>query len=289
LIAAGGDGSFWAGAMLASGTELGVDLYHSSDAGRTFQHVADVAIEDKPWLIVDDTRRAVWIGGLRKEFLVGFDGTVGATDACGQQMAAGYADAAGAHFMNANSFTGYLWDGIAPCAPDGQSLPSGDSPGAITFVAISMGRTADGSQWSVRAMKDSTLGGPIVVRVRHLPDEGHDLTITPPGALGFLPTAALDTSGRLHVAWYDSSGALGKVFYSHSMTSDLQGEWSEPIVVDGDACPGDGWYPSDKFEPEGARRLREYIGIATTGSRSILAWTHAPEAPSRVRVAYVDD
>ena len=45
----------------------------------------------------------------------------------------------------------------------------------------------------------------------------------------------------------------------------------------------------ERATPEGERRLREYIGIATTGSRSIIAWTHAPEAPSRVRIAYVDD
>jgi hypothetical protein len=93
----------------------------------------------------------------------------------------------------------------------------------------------------------------------------------------------------LHVAWYDSSGTFGQLVYAHSETNDLQGAYTQPIVVDGDACPGDGWYPYKvDHDPAGGRRLREYIGIAITGRRAIISWTHAPEAPSRIRIAHVD-
>jgi hypothetical protein len=204
-------------------------------------------------------------------------------------MSAAYADAAGAHFMGSQGFQGYVWDGVTSYQTEGQALPTGDAAEDITAASISMGLTADGAQWSVRAMRDGMLDGPVVVRVRRLPDEGHDLTISPPGTIGFLPAAVLDASGRLHVVWYDSSGPTGQLFYAHSLSADLQGAWSERVVVDGNACPGNGWYPAEHFTPEGERRLREYIGIANTNGRTIIAWTHAPDPPSRVRVTYIDD
>jgi hypothetical protein len=287
VVASSADGSFWASGIVA--TTPGTDLYHSTDGGTTFQHVVNVPIEDKPWIAVDDARHAVWMAGNRQLELVGFDGARLGSCACGDAMSAAYADAAGGHFMGALDFQGHVWDGVTDFQPEGQPLPAGGAAEEITTTSLAMGLTADGAQWSVRATRDGMLDGKIIVRVRHLPDEGTDLTISPPGTIGFLPTGALDASGRLHVIWYDSSGPTGQVFYAHSVTSDLLGAWSERVLVDGNACPGNGWYPSILFTPEGKRRLREYIGIATTGSRSIIAWTHAPEAPSRVRVAYIDD
>jgi hypothetical protein len=287
MIASSADGSFWASAQVTGADAA--DLYHSTDGGETFEHVANVTVVDKPWIAVDDTRHAVWLAAYKQHYLIGFDGTqLGRCD-CGAQMSGAYADAAGGHFMGSLGFQGYVWDGVTDWQAEGAALPTGDAAEFITTASISMGLTPDGAQWSVRAMRDGMLDGPIVVRVRHFPDEGSDLTISPPGTIGFLATGALDARGRLHVAWYDSSGATGQLFYAHSLTADLQGAWSEPVLVDGNACPGNGWYPSEKFTPEGERRLREYIGIATTGGRSIIAWTHAPEAPSRVRIAYIDD
>jgi hypothetical protein len=77
--------------------------------------------------------------------------------------------------------------------------------------------------------------------------------------------------------------------YAHSVTTDLLGSYTTPVVVDTNACPGGGWYPySASDDPPGGRRLREYVGIAITGSRAVISWTHAPDPPSRLRVAHID-
>jgi hypothetical protein len=138
MVAVSADGSFWASAML-TGVTVGSDLYHSTDGGTTFQHVANVLIADKPWIVVDDMRRAIWMAGAAQHFLVGFDGTVQAQSTGGQHMASGYADPAGGHFMNASGFQGYVWDGVGMYQPEGQPLPTGDASEPITTVSISMG------------------------------------------------------------------------------------------------------------------------------------------------------
>ncbi len=278
------DGSFWA---TATDPQAGgaTDLLHLTD-GATFAPVVSIPIIDKSWIAIDETRQAVWVGGFGVFSLIGFDGIVRA-----QQpestfgLSAAYADDIGFHAMSDEDYQAVLWDGAANIQGEGAKLPTGDQATIFTRTSLSMG-VANGATWLVRGLHDSASGSPIVARVRRLPDEGHDVSISPPGTVGFLPAAALDPDGRLHVAWYDSSGPFGQLVYAHSETSDLEGAYTQPIVVDGNACPGRGWYPNE--DPPGGRRLREYIGIAVTGTRAIISWTHAPDPPSRIRIAHVD-
>ncbi len=95
-------------------------------------------------------------------------------------------------------------------------------------------------------------------------------------------------SSEVTVAWYESTGPRGTLLYAHAVTDDPGGAWSDVVLVDPDACPGERWYPDGVEAGEGARRLREYIGLAVANGRVHVAWTHAPDPPSRVRVASFD-
>jgi hypothetical protein len=285
VLATATDGSFWAAAVDPKpGGQT--DLLHSVD-GAAFTKAASVPIGDKEWISVDDARQAVWIAGYPTYSIVGFDGAIRATVSGPGGMSSAYSDAAGVHVMNINGYQAYSWTGVATDAPqpEGERLPGGDHPNSFTYPSLQMGPSAAGT-WIVRGLRNSGSDAPIVVRVRRLPDEGLDVSLTAPGAFAFMPTAALDAEGRLHVAWYDTHGSVGQLLYARSETTDLTGAYTTPIVVDGNACPGDYFYPGG--DPRGSRRLREYIGIAISGHRAFITWTHAPEAPSRVRIAHVD-
>ncbi len=287
VLATAADGSFWA-AGVDPQRDGETDLFHSID-GAAFTKVATVPIEDKAWIAVDEARQAVWVAGFPTYSEVGFDGTVRATVAGPGGMSSAYSDAAGVHVMDINLYQAHSWTGVATDAEqfEGGVLPAGDDPLPFTFPSLQMGPSAAGT-WIVRGLRNSDVDAPIVVRVRQLPDEGTDVALTTPGAIAFMPTAALDAEGRLHVAWYDTQGPFGQLLYAHSETTDLAGAYTTPIVVDGNACPH-GFYPAGfGGDPVGSRRLREYIGIATSGHRAFITWTHAPEAPSRVRIAHVD-
>lgn len=285
VLATAADGSFWAaGIDPRQGGQT--DLFHSID-GAAFTKVTSVPIVDKEWIAVDEARQAVWLAGNPSFSLVGFDGSVRATVSGAAGMSAAYSDAAGVHVMKVIGYQAYSWTGVSTDAPqsDGERLPAGDHPNEATSFSVSMGASIGGT-WIVRGLRNSEVDAPIVVRVRKLPDEGVDVSVTPPGAYAFMPTAALDAEGRLHVAWYDTSGSAGQLLYAHSETTDVTGRYTTPIVVDGNACPGGHFHPRPHTS-EG-RRLREYIGLATSGHRAFITWTHAPEAPSRVRIAHVD-
>ncbi len=288
VLATAADGSFWAaGTDPQEGGQT--DLLHSTD-GATFTTVATVPISDKSWIAIDETRQAVWVAGFKTYSEVGFDGTVRATVSGPGGLSSAYSDVVGVHVMDINAYQAYRWTGVATDVPlpEGMTLPAGDDPTPFTFPSLQMGPSSAGT-WIVRGIRNSEVDAHIVVRVRQLPDEGTDVDLTSPGAFAFMPTAALDAEGRLHVAWYDTHGPFGQLLYAHSETTDLVGAYTTPIVVDGNACPGNGFYPAGfSSDPVGSRRLREYIGIATSGHRAFITWTHAPEAPSRVRVAHVD-
>ncbi len=292
VIAAAVDGSFWAAGL---DPQIGAtDLFHSPD-GATFTKVASVPIQDKEWIAIDEVRQSVWIAGLPTYSEVAFDGTIRATVTGPGGMplpnvSSAYSDAAGLHVMDINEYQAYSWTGVATDTPqpEGALLPAGAIPKDITHFSLQMGPTPAGT-WIVRGLRNSQVDAQIVVRVRQLPDEGTDVALTAAGAFAFMPTAALDTDGRLHVVWYDTHGPFGQLLYAHSETAELLGAYTPPIVVDGNACPGNYFYPSVSFiTTPGGRRLREYIGIATSGHRAFITWTHAPEAPSRVRIAHVD-
>lgn len=119
------------------------------------------------------------------------------------------------------------------------------------------------------------------------PGAGIDLPLSAPGAKAFMPAGATDRSGRLHAIWYESDGAKGQLVYTRSNSSDFTARFSPPLVIDPDACPGEGWYPHFN-SATGGRRLREYVDVAIDGNRAHLAWTHAPTAPSRVMTTYVE-
>lgn len=288
VLASAADGSFWASAVDPIKADNQTDLFHSPD-GAVFTKVASVPIWDKAWITVDDSRQAVWIAGLSTYSLVGFDGGVRATVNGPGGIASAYSDTAGVHVMDINRYQGYAWSGLATDGPygDGQELPAGSAPTEFTYPSLSMGTSISGT-WIVRALRNSDTDASVVVRVRKLPDEGTDVTLTAPGDFAFMPASALDADGRLHVAWYDTHGPVGQLLYAHSETTDLLGAYTTPIIVDGNACPGDHFYPGPGIGLTGTRRLREYIGIATSGHRAFVTWTHAPEAPSRVRIAHVD-
>jgi hypothetical protein len=122
-----------------------------------------------------------------------------------------------------------------------------------------------------------------------LEDSGRELTLSRPNAIAFHPAGAVDGAGRLHAVWYQSEGPMGALVYVRSRTARFEEGFSEPRVIDPNACPGHGFYPGEAAtEPVGGRRLREYIDVAVDGSRVHVAWTHAPTAPSRVYTSHLD-
>ncbi|MCI0634551.1 MAG: hypothetical protein L0206_11645, partial [Actinobacteria bacterium] len=151
-----------------------------------------------------------------------------------------------------------------------------------------IGPYGDG-QWIVRTMKSTDSATVVLETTSGLGSEVTQRQLSPPGVTAFFPAATMDDQGRLHVIWYETSGASGVLRYTRSATSDLAGEFLPPFTIDAAACPGDDWYPySSADEPPGGRRLREYIDIAVEGDRAHIVWTHAPSPPSRIHAIFVD-
>lgn len=292
VIGVAADGTFWAVATdPAEPPPYRTDVLRSSDHGATFEQVAIAFINDKPWLAVDNDRQALWVAGYPSFSLIGFDGTIRGTAQLtpGTGISAAYADTYGARFIDDQAFQPIGWDGVSDPASEGSPLPAGDIANTWTTAPVSLGQLGNGDAWIVRALHDSSAGSPIVVRVRSQLDEGSDTIVSAPNGVGFLPTAALDDEGHLHVVWYDSSATTGRLLYTRSVTADVLGAYTSPVVIDDDACPGGGWYPySSTGSPPGGRRLREYIGLALMPHRAIVTWTHAPAPPSRVWVSHID-
>jgi hypothetical protein len=105
------------------------------------------------------------------------------------------------------------------------------------------------------------------------------------GASSFHPAGVVDSGGVLHAIWYDTSGPTGRVLYAHTTAPDYLSGFSDPIVVDGNACPGNGWAPGLDGE---SRRLREYVDLAVDNGYAYLAWTHAPNVPTQIYVTRID-
>jgi hypothetical protein len=197
----------------------------------------------------------------------------------------GFVDAFGAHFVFQN-FIG-RWNGGTSLETEGVfessgwSVPIGPLPGG-------------GGVWAVYGAPPSFAGEkvPPAVVLRFFPpgdSVGQERRISDPGGTAFMPAAALDGEGRLHVIWYDSAGTSGVLKYARSLSADLRQGFAPARVVDPDACPGAGWFPEfGSAAPD--RRLREYVDLSIDeGSRRVhMAWTHAPTLPSRIQASHID-
>jgi hypothetical protein len=237
---------------------------------------------DKNWMAIDPASGEVFVGAVDGWWRI--DGDAITRDATpGAQFVGGYA--AGGEVALTQTTTGVVtrWDGAAPPVADG-APPAAVGPTFYHTVSMPLGPTADGGEWFLRSTGDTT-AAPLMLFVAPASGANSDVGISGPDALTFLPAAAVDGEGRIHIVYYDSSGGAGRVLYTHSTSSDFTAGFTEPLVVDDSAVPAD-FFP-DIDTPSGARRVREYIDIQVVGSRAWIAWTHAPIAPSRVHVRFV--
>lgn len=237
---------------------------------------------DKNWMAIDPDSGEVFVGALDGWWRI--DGDAVTRDATpGEQFVGGYAK--GGRVSLTSTTTGVVtrWDGAgAPVADAAAPAPVGST--FYHTVSMPLGPTADGGEWFLRATGDTT-EAPLMLAVAPAAGPATDIEVSGPGAVSFLPAAALDASGRIHIVYYDSSGEAGRLLYLHSTSSDFTEGFTEPLVVDADAVPPR-FFP-DLDTPSGERRVREYIDIQVAGSRAWIAWTHAPTAPSRVHLTYV--
>jgi hypothetical protein len=291
VVRADRHGDFWATALdVATGRAR---LFRSADGGASWSELpADLPVNDKEWLVIDDQADLLYVQGRAGIQRIDRDGNVLATasfdEGALRNAVAGYASDGTAYFLTmGRRIIG--WAGTGQPEQVGPQFYSGDQATVFTVSAGSIGVTPSGIHWLVRSVHDSS-GSPVLLGLGESPGGPYEeLGLSPEDGVTFLPAADLDEQGRLHVAWYDSTGEQGVLRYTHSISADLDGGFLPTIVVDDDACPGQGWYPYSSGEPPpGGRRLREYIDIAVDGSRAHITWTHAPEPPSRVFAAYVD-
>jgi hypothetical protein len=292
VVRAARDGTFWLGILGEIGPRTGMSLAGrvtwSRDDGASWSAGTDLdSLNDKGWLAIADDQSAVFIAGAGGAWKLDPAGAVTASTTLGHQALGAYADETGIHFATFG-YRVYRWrPGMAEPAVEGEVLPDGGLA-TLDATCLGFGRTADGRQWMVRTVGRSPRGLDVLLRVRRPgDDEGTDLAVSSPGETAFFPAGALDDAGRLHVMWYDSSGPTGVLRYARSRTAALIDGFTESLVVDADACPGDGWQPSSDTGAN-ERRLRDYVDLAVDGSRAYLVWTHAPRPPARVQATYID-
>jgi hypothetical protein len=285
VVRAGADGTLWL--TTYDTTHIGSTFARSAD-GVSWSDVApDANFGDKQWHAIDDVNGRVYVGAAAGLWMYSTEGVLlGSSPAgTGALMANAVVDATGVRFAVVGDIVRH-WDGTNPPVQSGAALGSGSTATINTVAAWSLGLTAAGDEWSVRATKDGD-GGAIALRVRNASNPGADLVLSSPDATAFLPAATLDAQGRLHVIYYDTNGAQGRLLYRRSLGADLAGPFSPELVLDGNATPGARWYPELDTET-GGRRVREYIDIVANGDRVHVAWTHAPTAPSRVYTRWIE-
>lgn len=256
----------------------------ASTDGEAWATIAAPIVVDKPWIAVDDASHELFVGAASGVLRLGFDGSIREQVSSATQtlISDAYADASGAYFATTDAQILY-WDGSATPPVLVTTYDAGADADLYTRVAWNYARLPAGS-WSVRARRDGL--GSIVLAMEQN-GQSFETLLTPSDANAFFPVAAVDDKGRMHVVWYDSSGAAGRLVYTHSRDAAPFAEgFIDPFVIDDNATPGDGWYPG--FDQNtGARRLREYIGLVVEHGRAFIAWTHSPTPPSRVFVATV--
>src|SRR3569623_1470733 len=266
------DGTFWLAAIGVEATGNKGLLLHSPNGGRDFVTIHDdLAVDDKEWMaaspgggLVLGAEGGLWrfdeSGAISTSWVGQFDWTVfGAFD-----------DDDGAHiFQEHDQSSG--WSVPIGRAADGAlwtsfgSPPYQDVPGVVGDVRLALFST------------DSDLMGTTI-------------PISAPGEPAFMPAAAQDQDGRVHVIWYDSSGPAGVLKYARSASAALRDGFLPPMIGDGNACPGGRGEPvfGEAEATPYERRLREYGDLSISDRRVHMAWTHAPALPSRVLVSHLD-
>lgn len=287
------DGTFWLAAIGVEATGNKGLLLHSPNGGRDFVTIHDdLAVYDKEWMaaspgggLVLGADGGLWrfdeSGAISTSWVGQFDWTVfGAFD-----------DDDGAHFSTDHAV--YRWTGD-PGFADGVHIFQEHDQSSGWSVPI--GRAADGALWTIfgSAPYQDVPGVVGDVRLALFSADsdlmGTTIPISAPGETAFMPAAAQDQDGRLHVIWYDSSGPAGVLKYARSASADLRDGFLPPMIVDGNACPGGRWYPvfGEADATPDDRRLREYVDLSISDRRVHMAWTHAPALPSRVLVSHLD-
>ena len=289
VVRVGAGGTFFAASWdwaTESTTTVGT-LQRSTDGDHWDTVASSVSTGDKEWIAVDDAGQRVFWGGLSAYHLFGFDGSPLADSTSNPaQMTNALVRGGGALFVT----LGYqlaLWDGSSTSTvalgPVLQPAVTGTT--VIVEGGTGLGATADGtSVWLLRTVLDANGIPQVVLRVWDgdvSGGAGDDVLLSPVGSYAFMPAAALDGSGRVQAAWYQD----GALVWTHSLTSNLADGFAPVTVVDASACPAT-FIPGLDIS-SGARRLREYIDVATDGPRVHIAWTHAPVAPSRVYTATI--
>jgi hypothetical protein len=257
-------------------------IARSADARSWTPVVEGEDFGDKNWMAIDPDSGEVFVAAVAGWWRIDGDAVTRDATAAGQ-LVGGYAREGSVAFSQVTSGQVLRWDGES--APAADAAPP--APVGATFyhtVSLPLGPTGDGGEWFLRPTGDTT-AAPLALF--HAPATGaaSDIALTGEDAITFLPAADLDGAGRLHIVYYDSSGAAGRLLYLHSLTDDFADGFTEPMVVDDRATPAS-FFPAIDT-PSGGRRLREYIDIQVAGSRAYIAWTHAPVAPSRVRATWI--
>lgn len=295
VVRASADGSFWLAAIGIESAGLAGEqhrgwLLRALPGRQSFAVIHDdLPVFDKEWIAPG------WGGGLVMGAEGGFwrftsEGIISASWIEGPDwpVFGAFDDARGVHFVIGGAVA--LWTGAPDLVPEGHLR----SPSVVdNGWSVPIGALSDGGVWAVYGAetigKDNQSHGTVIVRQFRSGDlERQDVAIGDAGAMAsFMPAAAMDDEGRLHVIWYDSSGASGVLKYARSISTDLDLGFSPAQIVDPDACPGAGWFPAFA---EGApdRRLREYIDLAIDARRVHMAWTHAPTLPSRIQTSHLD-
>jgi hypothetical protein len=295
VVRATPDGTMWVSAI---GVELAGQpgethrgfLLQSRDQARSWTVVHDnLAVWDKEWLAPMATGELVMgaDGGFWK---FASDGSIAASWVGGPDwpVFGAFAEPAGARFAIASSSV-VRWTGAQFLSLEGRLV--GENMVADVGWSVPMGPIAGGGFWAAygyRLQSAQRLEGSVRLRVFAPQDTvGQEVLVSASGSTAFMPAAAPDAEGRVHLVWYDSTGPAGVLHYARSVSADLHEGFSAPRVVDDNACPGNGWLPSfGEDAPD--RRLREYIDLAVDRRRVHIAWTHAPMLPSRVFTSHLD-
>jgi hypothetical protein len=294
VVRVASDGTFFL-TIFRTGLMEGQGAVARSSDGVSWRTVFSRGIGDKPWAAVDNPNQQLFVAGGGGYWRIAFDGTllqetlpVGLADL----MIDAYAQGGHAFFATSERDTGVDkvarvldWDGTAALPTVVETLDAGPDADLTTVQAWSHGPLPNGS-WSIRVRRESGHG--ILVLRTKIAGVVAENTLTSPDANAFIPAAAMDDHGRLHVIWYDSSQASGRLLYAYSVgTAPFTDGFVSPVVIDDNAAPGNGWWPDSTSADPSYRRLREYVGIAIDGGIVHVAWTHAPEAPSRVWVTRI--